>query len=194
MLAWLDRVSAWLAAIAGASLLVLAILVCFDVIARRFFGFSLQGSDELGGYVLALVGAMGFAYVLSQRAFTRIDLALVRFPSRIRAALNAVAYASLAGFALFMAWYAFREFQETLMFETISTTPLQTPLWIPQSLWLAGIGLFAFAATVHATRAVVLLVRDPDAIEASYGTRGLETELREFQNERAASRADRAPR
>jgi TRAP-type C4-dicarboxylate transport system permease small subunit len=193
VLAWLDRISAWLAGIAGAALVLLAIFVCVDIVARRFFGFSLQGSDELGGYVLALVGAMGFAYVLAERAFTRIDLALVRFPLRLRAALNALAYVSLAGFALFMAWFALGEFRETLLFQTISTTPLQTPLWIPQSLWLAGIGLFAFAAVVHAVRAVVLSVHDPQALEAAYGTRGVTEELEAFQDERTAA-ADRAGR
>ncbi len=182
-----DRLSALLALLAGTLVLFLAVFIGVDVIARRFFAFSLQGSDELGGYVLALVGALGFAYVQAERGFTRIDLILPYFPAAVRRCLHVLAYLTLAAFAVFMAWYAFVEYRETWAFDSRANTPLQTPLWIPQGLWLAGMVIFALSAVGHAILALRLAMGAPDRLERQYGARTVADELEEFQ---AAHRAD----
>lgn len=181
-----DRLSALLALLAGMLVLLLALFIGVDVIARRFFAFSLRGSDELGGYVLALVGALGFAYVQTERGFTRIDLVLPWFPAGVRRGLHVLAYLTLAGFALFMAWYALVEYQETWAFDSRANTPLQTPLWIPQGLWLLGMGIFALSAVGHAILALRLAMGDPERLERQYGARTVADELEEFQAARCA--------
>ena len=74
-----------------------------------------------------------------------------------------------AVFAVFMAWRAGAAFFETLEYRSIANSPLATPLWIPQSLWLAGLVLFAVAATVSAIWSVILLTRDPEAVNRRFG-------------------------
>ena len=46
------------ASIFGLAFLVLAIAVTIETIMRKAFNQSLQGVDELGGYILALAGAL----------------------------------------------------------------------------------------------------------------------------------------
>ena len=77
----LARGCSWLAVAAGWTLLALAILVTFETIVRKFFGFSIQGADEIGGYVLAISSSIGFCYALVMRAHIRIDLLLSRLLS-----------------------------------------------------------------------------------------------------------------
>src|SRR3954452_14636633 len=48
------------ASIFGLAFLVLAIAVTIETIMRKVFNQSLQGVDELGGYILALAGALSF--------------------------------------------------------------------------------------------------------------------------------------
>ena len=177
-----DRLSAGLAVVSGLLVLLLALFIGFDVVARRFFGFSLQGSDELGGYVLAIVGSLGLAYVQAERGVTRIDLALPYYPAAMRRVLHVLAYVTLAGFAVFMAWYALSEFRETWLFDSRAATPLQTPLWIPQGLWLAGMIMFAVSTVGHAALAVHYAVAAPATLEAVYGARTIEKELEEFKS------------
>ena len=43
------------------------------IIARKLFSYSLQGVDEIGGYVVAITGTFGFAYALINRTHTRIE-------------------------------------------------------------------------------------------------------------------------
>ena len=71
---FLDHVSVAFALFAGLAVVILSLLICFDILARTFFRFSLQGTDELGGYTLALIGSLGLPYALLRRGHPRIDI------------------------------------------------------------------------------------------------------------------------
>lgn len=177
----LDGLSAILALLAGAAVVLLSLLIVFDIAARSLFHFSLQGTDELGGYTLALIGSLGLSHTLLHRGHPRIDIALRHFPVRLRAVLHVVAYAAMSGFAIFMMTHAITEFGETLKFGTVTNTPLQTPLWIPQSMWIAGIGVFAASALICTLHAAWLLLRgERQALEAAYGTPSVEDEVQDY--------------
>ena len=45
---------------AGMAFVALALITTVEVIGRKFFNFSLQGVDEMGGYVYAIGSAIGF--------------------------------------------------------------------------------------------------------------------------------------
>src|SRR2546430_2644599 len=91
----LRALSVTLAYLSGAAVLGLAFAVCFDIVARRFFAYSIQGTDEYGGYVLAMIGSLGLPYALLQRAHTRVDLIIPRLSRDAQSALNIVALVSL---------------------------------------------------------------------------------------------------
>jgi hypothetical protein len=99
---------------------------------------------------------------------------------RLRQVLHVAAYVALAGMVVFFAHRALLTLDETLLFDSVSNTPLQTPLWIPQGLWAAGMTIFAVAAVLHAIRAVILLVREPHRIEAEYGCATAQDEVEAF--------------
>ena len=176
----LERLATLLAFIAGASVFVLALLIAFDVVARRLLGFSLQGTDEIGGYVLAMVGSLGMIHVLNRREFTRIDLLLRATPLVVQRVLHVIAYISLAAMVVFFATHAINTLEETLLFESRANTPLQTPMWIPQGLWTVGMVFFAVMAVIHALRATILLFVSPESVEREYGTSGLEEEIEDY--------------
>lgn len=182
----LRLLSTILALVAGITVPILSILIVFDIISRSLFRYSLQGTDELGGYTLAIVGSLGFAYTLFQKGHPRIDIFLKFFPKRARAMLDIAAYATLAAFAAFMAVYAFAEFSETIAFKTVTNTPLQTPLWVPQSAWIIGTVFFAAVATACTLHTIWLFKRDPDQIGKLYGPISVEEEVNEYVAEPAA--------
>ncbi|MEM6624907.1 MAG: TRAP transporter small permease [Pseudomonadota bacterium] len=140
--------------LAGYACLGLSFLIVVEIVARKLFNFSIQGVDEIGGYVVAVTGTFGMALAAANRAHTRIDVLLVRLPPRTQAVLNLLAYLCLAAGAAFMAYMAWRTLADSLAFNSVSSTPLQVPLWIPQSLWLAGLVIFGLTAIVMAARGV----------------------------------------
>ncbi|ALM53564.1 TRAP transporter small permease subunit [Halomonas huangheensis] len=184
---WLARSLAHGAAVAaGYAVLVLSLLITFEVIARKLFSFSLQGVDEIGGYVLAIGVSFSFAYALLHRAHTRVDVLLARLPGKAQAPLNALAMLMLAGFSLFMLWRAVETLIETLEFGSLASTPLQTPLWLPQSLWVLGLGVFAVLTSLLALHALRQLFSGRFlALNSDYGPRNTQDELDEARHDYA---------
>lgn len=186
-----DRLSVVLALGAGVAIAVLAVLITVDIIGRDFFGVSVQGTDEIGGYVLAFVGSLGMALTLVRRGHPRIDLFFRFFPQIVRDTLNVLAQLTIAGFALFMTWHAWGELQSTLRFGAVTNTPLQTPLWMPQSVWLAGMAFFALTACLTSTHATWLLMRDRAAVAQHYGSPSVDEEVGEYVDEPEETYDDR---
>ncbi|WP_435105779.1 TRAP transporter small permease subunit [Arhodomonas sp. AD133] len=179
-----ERLAKLAALAAGYGALGLSLLIAFEVVSRKIFSFSIQGVDEIGGYVMAAGVAFSFAYALVERAHTRVDVFLSLFPRRLRAPLNTIAQLALAIMAAFMFWRAVATLLESLEFQSRASTPLQTPLWIPQTVWVAGLGVFALFAIVLALRAVVKLASGQvDAVNREFGPRTTDDELDEAREE-----------
>ncbi len=158
-----------LALAAGGTVVVLAGLICIDIGARSLLRVSVQGTDELGGYVLALVGSFGLAFTLMRKGHPRIDLGLKLLPRALHGPLHVLAQAVLAAVALFMTYHAWTELAGTIRFGAITNTPLKTPLWVPQGLWVAGTATFAAVAVTSTLHGLWLLLRAPELVAPYYG-------------------------
>ena len=173
----LEHVAVAFALAAGCSIAALAALIALDIAGRDLLGVSVQGTDEIGGYVLAFVGSLGMALTLLRRGHPRIDLFFRFFPRIVQDVLNVLAQVTLAAFAVFMAWHAFGELRTTLRFGAVTNTPLQTPLWVPQGVWLAGMAFFALTACIASAHALVLLAWDRGAVARLYGAPTVDEEV-----------------
>jgi TRAP-type C4-dicarboxylate transport system permease small subunit len=186
----------------GWGLMGVSVLTCIEIIGRRFFSFSFQGIDEVSGYAMAVVSAAGFTYALGTRAHMRITLLFPYLPPVARSVLNVVALLTLAAMAVFCAVRGFAEVQASIGVEKgdwwdpaiwrRANTPMQTPLWIPQALWFAGLALFATAATACAVHAIGLLFRDRYQLDRLYGPQTLDEEIK-VETELAEQRLSEHP-
>ncbi|MES2711210.1 MAG: TRAP transporter small permease [Pseudomonadota bacterium] len=167
----------WIALIGGWWLLALSLLTCVEILLRKFAGVSLQGVDEIGGYTLAIFSALSFAWALVAKSHARVDFLLGRMPATVRALLNASAYLLLAGFSAYAAWRGYTVLDESLEFQARANSPLQTPLWIPQAAWLAGMVGFALAAGAYAAHALWLLAVNHERLNDLYGPMTLDEEV-----------------
>lgn len=163
----------------GYTCLGLSFLIVVEIVGRKLLNVSIQGVDEIGGYVVAIIGTFGMALACWYRAHTRIDIVLSKLPQRVRAVLNIVAYISLTVGATFMAYMAWATLAESIEFKSVTSTPLQTPLWIPQSLWLAGLITFSVTAMVMSVKALLMLRDDIVKAERYLAPTSLTEELEE---------------
>lgn len=150
----LSRYAVW---IGGFTLLAVALLVAADVVSRKWFGATLAGSDEISGYVLAVTSAWAYSYCLLQRAHIRIDVTYNLAPPSLRGLFDIIGLVALMLFMAFMTYRAVGVLTETLETGAVSNTPLLTPLWIPQSLWVAGLIFFSLTLIVVFCHAVFSL-------------------------------------
>ncbi len=158
--AWLalaNRLSRYAIWFAGALMLAAAFLVSFDVLVRKLLVISVGGADELSGYAFAIGTSWALAFTLLQRANVRVDALYTHLPARVCAVLDLAAMLSLGIFVGLLTWQAWEVLDTSLAFNARATTPLQTPLWLPQSLWLAGLVLFAFTWTPLLLRSILAL-------------------------------------
>lgn len=158
---WLDlagRLSRYAIWFGGTLMLAAAFLVSFDVVVRKLFALSLGGADELSGYAFAIGTTWALAFTLLQRANVRVDALYIRLPRTVCAVLDIFALLSLGLFVGLLTWQAWAVLETSLAFSARATTPLATPLWIPQSLWLGGLALFAFTWIPLLLRTVAALL------------------------------------
>jgi TRAP-type C4-dicarboxylate transport system permease small subunit len=155
----ISRVLVWLG---GTMLVIASAYVSLDVLARKLFNYSFNGADEIAGYSLAISLTFGLAFALFERAHIRIDLAVAGLPFRLRSIFDLIAMAAFGLFIAVLSWYAFFKVMDTFANSSRSVTPLQTPLIIPQGLWLFGL-LFCLFCAVCLFIAAILKLRQGDA-------------------------------
>ncbi len=175
---WLGKGIDVLVILSGWWLIAFSLASCFEMVSRKLFQYSLQGIDEIGGYTLAATSAIGFSYTLITRGHTRIDFLVSKMPVPVRAGLNFLAMFTLAllsAFALFRGWNVL---SESIEFQSTATTPLQTPLWIPQVIWFAGYVMFALISVYLAAHCAWLLLQGRNTeLNKLYGPQTLEEEI-----------------
>ena len=168
IVAWLNRridlLAGWMTACAGWLFVLCAGFITFDVIARKFFGFSSRSTTELSGYMLGVGIAWGLAGALDARAHVRIDILIQKIPAGIRGYLHWLALAALAIFAGFLVYGAWHTTMESWEFRATDNSLLKTPLIIPQGLWLIGICVFGLMAALRVLEVALLLPRGDIAL------------------------------
>lgn len=180
VLRWVERLSRLFAWLGGVLLLVMVGLICIEIVMRRLVGQSLGLSFEYSGYVLGISASWSFAYALFHKAHIRIDAAYVRLTPMGRIVLDLVAMAAFAAFAVMAAQAAFGVLEETLARDTVSNTPLRTPMWIPHLMWAAGWLWFAFATVLLLGRVgIAAATRDFDVVTRLAGGATIDEQIEE---------------
>ncbi len=134
-----DRISTWMAWSSGILLFLTAVLIAVEVVLRKLFSISMGGADELSNYALAISSSWTFGYALFRKAHIRIDVVYIKLAGPVRRALDIFCLVLFGGCALIAAYYAYFVLATSIRRGSIANTPLGTPLWIPQSLWFAGL-------------------------------------------------------
>src|SRR5699024_11679460 len=138
---WLSWAELWSLRLAlfGCVLLLGAIgLITLNVFARSIFGHSLLPAAEISGYILAASTSVALAYAQLAKSHIRIDAAYHFLPRRFQRTLDIVALMAFLVFAVLITEAAWGVAAESIQRGSLSNTPLQVPLWIPQCLWVVG--------------------------------------------------------
>lgn len=184
---WLGRALAWAARLSrigvwvgGTLTLASVLLISYDVIVRRLFGVSLGGSDELSSYAFAISTAWALAYTVLERANVRVDVVYQYLPVRVAAVLDWLALVSLGVFAVVLTYQTQQVALQSWQMSAKANTPLATPLWVPQYLWVAGLVWFSLVLALMLVRASAALVTgDLKTLNALCGVKSAKEEAQE---------------
>ncbi len=173
------RATRWGLWLGGALVLAAAILIGIDVCLRKFLARSIGGADELAGYALAIGTAWSLGAALLDRAHIRIDSLYVRLPARLRLALDFAGLVLFVAFFGLVARHGWNVVAQSWSAGSRSQSALQTPIVIPQALWLVGLALFVVVGSVLFACALRLAARrEVHAVAAVIGTRSAEEDVK----------------
>ncbi|MBG0843285.1 TRAP transporter small permease subunit [Ectopseudomonas toyotomiensis] len=171
------RASAW---VGGITLLACAFLISLDLILRKLFGISMGGADEIAGYVLAIVSSWALPIALLKRSHIRVDILYSRLPLKPKVGLDLLALAGMAIFVGALLWHSGQVLLDSIHYRSVSTTPLQVTLWMPQSLWFAGYLFFAVTILVLAWASLMQIRQQRlTTVSALIGIHSVEEEIHE---------------
>ncbi|MES2533775.1 MAG: TRAP transporter small permease [Pseudomonadota bacterium] len=137
------------------AVVILVVMMGVEMIVRSAFGWSLQFTNELGGYALIAITFLGLAAGQTEHAFHRVHLLDSRLTPVGRAGLRLVfdLATTLVTAVLFFEFTRFAWI--TWASGDVAATSLMTPLWMPRLAMPLG----TLALTLTLLRTVAADVR-----------------------------------
>ena len=126
-------------------LMAMIVLIAAEAIARNVFATSLQVTDEVGGYLLVAMTFLSMSVAEAHGAFHRVELIQARVRKKLRMISQIVFDLMSLGASALVTWQLTRLTLNSWRAEDVAPTPLQTPLWLPQSTMAIGMALLCFA-------------------------------------------------
>lgn len=134
----METACAW---ICGLALIATLVITAIEVVSRAMFHFSLQISDDFGGYLLVAMTFISLAYCQVTNAFHRIELVQAHMQPRPRQLLSlAFLFLSIAFVAL-VTWYLALFAYDAWKSGATAPSFVETPMWIPQVTMPIGMAL-----------------------------------------------------
>lgn len=134
----LSGVMAALCLISILSLIVLQMLA-------RWTGEVFPGAPNYAGYAMAAASFFAFANALGRGAHIRVSILLNAVPKRAKWILEIWCFGLGAAIAAYFTYYAYNFVYWSWKFNDVSQGQDASPLWIPQSVMVAGGALLTLA-------------------------------------------------
>src|ERR1700754_4676610 len=126
-------------------LIIMIVLIGAEAIARNVFATSLQITDEIGGYLLVALTFLSMSVAEAHGAFHRVELVQSRLKPPVQLITQIIFDIISLGASILVTWQLARVAINSWRSEDVAPTPLQTSLWIPQSVMSIGMALLCFA-------------------------------------------------
>lgn len=173
----INRLGVW---IGGTLMIMTSVLIAIEVVLRKLFSISIGGSDELSSYVLAIGCSWAFGFALMEKAHIRIDILYTKLTGKLKACLDLFSLLIFLCYAVPLVYFSGLVFKISLAKGSTANTPLQTPLWIPQGIWVLGLIVFLITLLVMLISTVTHLLRgDLNGALAISGPTTLDEEIKE---------------
>jgi TRAP-type C4-dicarboxylate transport system permease small subunit len=118
--------------LASFSLIVMLVIIAAGTLARYFFNRPLSFVDEYSGYLLIIMGFLAISSALRRDAHIGVEIVRAIFPERMRSWLDTGVFCLAVLIATTLFWIGLELCWESYSTHTVSSTIMETPLWIPQ--------------------------------------------------------------
>lgn len=132
-----------------AALAAMLIVMVAEIVYRQVFGKSLEITEEVAAYCLTVLVFLRIPSLMLRDELLRVDLVYANIGPRLRRGFNIIFSALSVGVAGVYVVQIWRLVTSSYMRGNKTTTVLETPVFIPQSVMLIGFcALFAVTVVV----------------------------------------------
>jgi len=140
--------------LAGLFLLFLLAIIVPGTISRYLFNYPFHFVEEYSGYLFVGMGFLAVSYALRKGVHVSVTAGVKHLSYRTRTVLEAVTTSAAICVAGLLFWHSFKFWYGNYQIHMVSSTIMQTPLWIPQLfIWLGWL-TFVLSLVVHLTRKI----------------------------------------
>lgn len=180
----LYRLGAWGAAVCMVAICALvALQVTFRLVdallvlvGMNRLGFGITGLSEIAAYLLVGATFLGLAYTFVHHSHIRVTLLISRLPSALRAWFEVFCLLIALAISLLLGHGLVELARESLEFNDVSSGFLSIPLWIPQTVLIAGVGLLCLALAEALVMTLRIAVREPGRFREATATDDSDTQ------------------
>ena len=140
--ALVERLSRLCAMIGVVSILLVMALITANTLMRFLFNSPMIHTVELSAYGFILISYLGFAYAVRTNAHVNVDLVQKHFRPGAKSIADFVTTGMAVLLVCILLHYAVHQLTVEFKRGTRSWTTLQTPVWIPLSVLVFGLGVF----------------------------------------------------
>ena len=140
--ALVEKISRLCTLVGVVSILLLMALITANTLMRYLFNSPMIHTVELSAYGFILISYLGFAYAVRTNAHVGVDLVQKHFPPDARAIADFVTTGMAVLLVCVLTYYAAHQLAVEFKRGTRSWTTLQTPIWMPLSVLVFGLGVF----------------------------------------------------
>ena len=126
------------------ALVAMMVMIGAEVLVRGVLGFSLQITDEIGGYLLVAISFLSLPVAEAHGAFHHVEFVQSRLGERGRLASRLVFDLLSLAFCVLLDWQLIRVEIGTWRSGDVAPTILATPLWIPEMAMAVGTTVLCF--------------------------------------------------
>lgn len=128
-----------------AAIIVMLIVIGVDIFTRSLLGFSFEVSDELAGYMLALITFVSLSVCQVNDSFHHVQFVQAKLSPRGRALSQVIFDVLSLTFCVLLCWQLTRFELSSWRFGDRAPTYLATPLWLPRVAMLLGTAALCFS-------------------------------------------------
>ncbi len=177
---WSTTFTRIVSVIFGCMLLIMSVMISIEIVSRKLLGFSLQGADEISGYIMAVISCLAAGVAVIGRTHVRIDILYGKMSRKLKAVLNFISSVSIAVFAVILTYTAYPVVLDSIEYNSTAPTPLSTPLVYPMVPWLLALVVFTVVSAIYALKAVRLALKgDIDGLNEEFKPKAQKEELKE---------------
>jgi len=149
--------------LAALLIVVTAVLITLNCVARYVYNRPMMFVDEYSCYMLVALVYIGLGATLRAGKHVYVDMLVGKLPVWLQRRLGIATLCLVIVPVSVMCWYSWRSFWSTYTGKIVSLTPLQTPLWVPYLAVAIGLTIFVLDLIAVVGQRVVEARHDPNS-------------------------------